>query len=180
MRRRNIRAARCPLPLPRQRPNRSTGALLIGQCPASYASPGPNRVSFRFPWPNSHTPWFSGNNRAVQQFICVRCHCRYANLGVTTRAKIYKSYDSAMRQAATDCPLSEIFVDRNQNSRFTIRLRQNDVVARILRPVPDPNDVVPRITQLSSRLTPNTGIQKQLHSVTPALISSGSIRSLPM
>ena len=85
-----------------------------------------------------------------------------------------------MGQALVYRELAKVFVDRDKHAVFIICNRKNCIVAGVLGSVPDPVDVVAGAAELLGCLALNATVEKQLHSPTPAVISSGSIRSLPI
>jgi len=76
-----------------------------------------------------------------------------------------------------DCQLSEILVERNENTPFPMSHGQDLIIARISRPVSCPDDIVSRSIQRINGSTPDTGIEQKFHEADSR--GSGSIRSWP-
>jgi hypothetical protein len=59
-----------------------------------------------------------------------------------------------------DGELTQVLVERDQDSLLSVSTRENLVVARIARPIPGPNDVMARSFQLRSSLAPYAGVEQ--------------------
>lgn len=73
--------------------------------------------------------------------------------------------------------LTEIFVQSDKNSSLPVRMVQNLIIARILRPIAGPNHVVSGPLKRIANLSRYAGIDKQLHDV--GSVGHGSTRSCP-
>jgi len=78
-----------------------------------------------------------------------------------------------------DCPVAKVLIDRDENSLLGMGDFENRLIARIFWPIANPDHVMTGGTAFFGRLAPYAAVQQELHSGAPAVISSGSIRSLP-
>jgi len=69
---------------------------------------------------------------------------------------------------AYDRQPSEVFVERDEDSTFSVSLRQDLFITGIRFGLPGMHSVVPRGRQLSLRTTCNAGIEQQLHPLVSA------------
>jgi hypothetical protein len=59
-----------------------------------------------------------------------------------------------------DGELTEVLVERDQDSLLSVGTRKDLVVAQIARPVSGPNDVMARSFQFRSSLAPYAGVEQ--------------------
>lgn len=80
-----------------------------------------------------------------------------------------------MRLTSYDCKLTEVFVERDENSIFVMGQGHDLVIAGIRRPVSGPENIVPCGLQWTDGATPNAAIEQKFHEADSR--GSGSIRS---
>ncbi len=82
-----------------------------------------------------------------------------------------------MRLPSDDREFAEIFVDSYQDPRFLMGLTEDLVVARILRPVTRPHDIVPAVLEGVAHAFRHASVEKDPQAALPP--SAGSTRSCP-
>ena len=100
-----------------------------------------------------------------------------AYIAVATCRKIDDPQNAMMRLSAMNGQFAEIFVNRDKSSLFRMGKGQYGIIAWVFLPFAHPDHVVAGVAQFPCCLAPDAAIQYQLHSPTPAVISSGSICS---
>lgn len=101
------------------------------------------------------------------------------NVAMSTGGKVDDPQNAVMRQSTMDSKFAEVFVNRDEYAPIGTSRGKDCIVARIICPIANPDDVMAGRSQLFCGLAPDAGVNEKLHSPTPAAISNGSIVSLP-
>ncbi len=116
------------------------------------------------------------DNRPNSQLVTVQINHSSANESLLSGRDVDQSHDSRMRTSGKDGKLTEIFIQGNKDTSFTVGKPQNRFVARILVPIASPDDIVASGLEVGPCTTPDTSVQQNPHWEAASTIN-GSTRS---
>jgi hypothetical protein len=122
--------------------------------------------------PNASSCRLDRDDAAIQQRRAVALKSNNASVSLVIRSDIYQPNDSAVRDAANDCQLAKIFVERHDNCSMSCGVCQNRGVAGIGGPICDVLDLVALLQKdrLCSRR--HAGVKDDLHEASGRTASS--------
>ena len=90
---------------------------------------------------------------------------------------INEAHNPRVPLPANDNQLTKVLVECHEHSVITPRAGQYLLVPWIVRPISSPDDIMPRGGELIGGATPDTSVEKKLHSL--VITTNGSTRSWP-
>ena len=120
---------------------------------------------------------FRGDNRSFGQLRSVFLENSYACLGLLDGRKSHEPHDSTVSLPADDRELTEVLIQRDQNTRLVMRATQNLFIAGIRGPVGSPNDIVSEFRERFSHAARDARVEENPQAALPP--RAGSTRSCP-
>jgi hypothetical protein len=131
----------------------------------------------RVRWSKSYPPAHHGCDRTRSQLVAVSQQHRLTGRTLILRLNVHQTNDAAMRLTERHRKLSEILVERNQHSRFTLGNFEDRGVAGVRSPVAHPDHLMSCRSERRPRARRDTLVEQQLQCA--ELTNAGSKRSRP-